>query len=180
VIVRTAITFTATIASTNGGAVSGTVTFKDGATTLGTAAVNASTRKATFATSSLNGGSHSITAVYSGNANNNGSTSPKLTQTVNKAATATTVASSLNPSTHGKAVTFTATVTPTSGGAISGTVNFKDGAALLGPVTLNASTHKATFTTSALAVGTHAITAQYAGSANFTPSASPALSQSVK
>jgi len=59
----------------------GTVTFKDGTTTLGTASVIAGI--ATYATASLSSGSHSITAVYSGDANYNTSASGILTQTVN-------------------------------------------------------------------------------------------------
>jgi hypothetical protein len=56
------------------------VTFKDGATALGTATL--SSGQATYATSALSGGPHSITAVYSGDASFADSTSPALTQTV--------------------------------------------------------------------------------------------------
>ena len=58
---------------------------------------------------------YAIIAVYSGDANINGSTSPSSNYTVNKASTTTTVASSNNPSGQGQNVTFTATVTPSSG-----------------------------------------------------------------
>jgi len=50
---------------------------------------------------------------------------------VNQAATATTVTSSLNPSTFGQSVTFTATVS-SAGGTPTGTVTFYDGATTLG------------------------------------------------
>ena len=63
------------------GALTGTVTFKDGSTVLGTGAV--AQGKATFATSSLASGIHNITASYSGNANYNPVTSATLVQTVN-------------------------------------------------------------------------------------------------
>ena len=77
-------TFTATVTakSPGGGIPTGTVTFKDGPSTLGTATLNGS-GQAMFTTSTLAAGSHSITASYGGDANFKGSTSPKFTQTVN-------------------------------------------------------------------------------------------------
>jgi hypothetical protein len=76
------VTFTATV---TGAAPTGSISFKDGATTLGTATLNGS-GQATLPVSSLTAGSHSITAVYGGDAGNNGGTSAALTQTVNTAA----------------------------------------------------------------------------------------------
>ncbi|MFZ0774523.1 MAG: Ig-like domain repeat protein [Candidatus Sulfotelmatobacter sp.] len=61
----------------------GTVTFMDGSTVLGTGTIVAGTGKASFSTSTLSEGSHNITAVYAGNANVIGSTSPILVQVVN-------------------------------------------------------------------------------------------------
>jgi len=78
---RTAVTFTATVKSTTTGTPTGPVTFKDGGATLGTGALISG--KATFKTSALSVGTHSITAVYSGSTSYNGSTSPVLTQKVN-------------------------------------------------------------------------------------------------
>src|SRR6266516_3324899 len=173
------VTFTATVAVVAPGAVSpsGTVTFLDGATTLGTGTLSGGT--ATFTTSTLAAGSHSITASYGGDGNFNTSTSAVLTQTVNKANTTTTVASSANPSVFGQSVTFTATVAVVSPGAGSpaGTVTFLDGATTLGTGTLSVGT--ATFTTSTLAVGSHSITASYGGDANFNTSTSALLTQTV-
>ena len=169
-----AVTFTATVTST-GGTPTGTVTFKDGTTTLGTGAL--SSGKATFKTSTLAVGTHSITAVYGGSTSFAGSTSAVLTQTVKQASSSTSLASSLNPSTFGAAVIFTATVTST-GGTPTGTVTFKDGTTTLGTGAL--SSGKATFKTSTLAVGTHSITAVYGGSSNFVTSTSSVLTQTVK
>src|SRR5439155_10707464 len=106
------VTFTATVAST-AGTPGGTVTFMEGAATLGTGNLNGS-GVATFGTSSLATGPHTITAVYGASGNFAGSTSNTLTQTV-AAATSTALTSSLNPSTVGQAVTFTATVTSGAG-----------------------------------------------------------------
>ena len=87
---------------------------------------------------------------------------------VPQAATSTTVSSSVNPSNVGQSVTFTATVT-SGAGTPTGTVQFKDGGVNLGPPqTLSGGV--ATFTTSSLTAGVHAITAEYSGDANFLPS----------
>ena len=169
------VTFTATVTS-SGGTPSGTVTFKDGATTLGTGTLNGS-GVATYATSTLTVGIHSITAVYGGDTNFATSTSSTLSQVVNQATSATGLVSSLNPSTFGQSITFTATVT-SSGGTPSGTVTFKDGAATLGTGTLNGS-GVATYSTTALSVATHSITAVYGGDTNFATSTSSILSQVV-
>jgi hypothetical protein len=45
---------------------------------------------------------------------------------------------------------------------------------------VNATTHQAKFTTSKLSVGTHSITAAYAGDIKFLSSGSPVLKQVVK
>jgi autotransporter-associated beta strand protein len=70
---------------------------------------------------------------------------------------------------YGTAVTFTATVTA-SGGPATGMVTFKDGGMVLGIEALNAGT--AAFTTSALTVASHSITATYGGDSTFAGSAS--------
>ncbi len=165
-----AVTFTASVSPATA---TGTVTFKNGAATLGTAAVAAG--KAKLTTSSLITGAHAITAVYSGSSTVAGS-SAALSQTVKKAATKTTLVSSLNPAKSGKAVTFTATVTP----GATGTVTFKNGGATLGTATINTSTHKAAITKSTLSVGTHSITAVYSGNANYATSTSLVLKQVIK
>ena len=74
-----AVTFTATVAGTNP---TGTVSFMDGSSRLGTGTLGAG-GAATFTTSSLSAASHSITAVYGGDANNAGSTSNAVTEVVN-------------------------------------------------------------------------------------------------
>jgi hypothetical protein len=77
-VVGQAVTFTASIGATNA---TGTMTFYDGATSVGSASVRSS--QTVFSTSGLSVGSHSITAVYSGDINLGGSTSGVLTQIVN-------------------------------------------------------------------------------------------------
>ena len=73
------------------------MTFMDGTTSLGS--VSLASGSATFSTSSLAVGSHNITAVYGGNANFTTSTSsPALSQVVNKAATTTSLTAVPSPS----------------------------------------------------------------------------------
>src|SRR5439155_7590842 len=174
------VTFTAGVTAASGSITpTGTVTFKDGVTTLGTGTLDGS-GQATFTTSSLTVPSHSITAVYGGDSNYNTSTSTALSQTVNKANTTTAVTSSPNPSVFGQSVTFTATVSAVAPGAGSptGTVTFKDGATTLGTGTLSGG--QATFSASSLSAGGHAtITAVYGGDANFNTSTSPNFTQTV-
>jgi len=152
------------------------ITFKDGATSLGVAPLNAD-GVATLPTP-LDPGVRSIVALYGGDKNFIGSDSAPYSQTV-KATTITTLASSSNPSTYGQPVTFTATVNA-SFGAATGTVTFTDGGATLGSVNLDAS-GVAAWTTSSLIVGAHAIVATYAPSAgsNFVESTSAPLTQNV-
>jgi hypothetical protein len=96
-----------------------------------------------------------------------------------KVTTSTTLASDANPSVYGQAVTFTATVSAADPGGDppSGTVQFKDGDLVLNTETLSGGA--ASFTTAALAVAGHSITALYSGDNNFTGSASPVLTQTV-
>ena len=79
------ITFTATIASNPPPAPTGVVVFNDGALTLGSAPVSTvgSVTTAVFSISTLSAGSHSITAVYSGDANFGTSTSTALNEVIN-------------------------------------------------------------------------------------------------
>jgi hypothetical protein len=168
-----AVMFTATV--TTGGSPTGTVTFKSDGATLNTVALTGNT--ASLSTSALTAGTHVITAVYSGDATYNASTSPVLKQVVSKALTAESLSSSQNPSASGQAVTFTATVT-SSGGVPTGTVTFKKGATALGPAA-TLSKGVATFTTSTLAAGSSTITAVYGGTANYSTS-SASMTQAVQ
>jgi len=169
------VTLTATLSPASA---TGTVQFVDGVTNLGSPAT-VNNGAAAMIVSSLSVGAHSITAVYSGDSNFSGSTSPALGQNVNQASSATAVTSN-NPSSFGQTVTFTATVSavPPGSGTPTGTVQFKDGINSLGsPVTLNSGT--ATFITSSLSIGTHNITAVYNGDASFMGSTSPLFAQTV-
>ena len=91
----------------------GTVTFYDNGVSLGTETLSGtSTDTATFTTNTLPTGKDAITAAYtSGDSNYNPGAPSAVNQVVDQAnTTTTTVASSVNPSLSGQAVTFTATV----------------------------------------------------------------------
>ena len=116
-----------------------------------------------MSTSNLAVGTHTLTAVYGGDSNFNGSTSLPVVVVITQVTPTITLASTPNPSTFGQSVTFTATLAG-SDTVPSGTVTFKDGAQTLGTGTLTNGI--ATFSTSSLSVGTHSITAVYGGDTN--------------
>ena len=166
------VTFTATVSPS---AATGTVQFKDGATVLGSATLSGG--KATYTTSALTAGTHSITVAYAGDSSHNSSTSAAVAQTVTAAAktnTTTGIVASASSVTAGQSVSFTATVSPS---AATGTVQFKDGATVLGSATLSGG--RAAYTTSALTAGTHSISATYAGDSSYNGSTSAGLAQTV-
>jgi hypothetical protein len=169
------VTFTAAVTSEAGAPPNGeTVTFKKGITVLGTGTLSGGT--ATFTTSTLPGGTNSITAVYAGDANFGASTSKADKQIVDKATTTTAIASSLNPSNTGQSVTFTATLTSQLGATVLGTVSFYDGSTLLKTVALSGGVAKCV--TTKLASGSHTIMATYNGNVDFETS-SNSLTQTV-
>ena len=169
------VTFTATVTPQAQGNPSGTVIFADGETQLGQ--VTLANGTATYTTSALGIGSHSITASYSGDSNYGSSNSTTLNQAVGVDSTTTTLSGAPNPANVAQSVTFTATVTPSSSGTPTGSVSFYDGESLLGNVPLNAGV--ATYSTSNLAAATHSITAIYSGDNNYGGSNSNTLSEVV-
>ena len=166
--------FTATVTNiTNGNTPTGQVEFFDGTTDLGAGIAlsggsNSATSTLTISTLAL--GNDAIQAVYSGTgvfADSN----DVLTQSVD-AATNTSVASADNASTFGEVITFTATVTNTSGagGTPTGKVEFFDGATDLGPgtaLTGTVASATSTLAISSLAVGGHSIRAVYTPTGHF-------------
>jgi hypothetical protein len=169
------VTFTSTVSATDSGLPTGTVTFSDGTVELEIASL--SSGQATYTTSALSVGDHIITAVYSGDNNFTGSTSPAITQTVKLTSTTTILTSSRNPSLLGDSVIFTATVSPTTGtGTPTGTVIFSNYDwenktwEQLG--TGNITSGQVTYMTSTLSVGNDDIQAVYKGDSDFYSSSS--------
>jgi hypothetical protein len=158
------------------GVPTGSVTFTDGTTKLGTVTLSGGT--ASYSTAKLTTSAHSITATYNGTGSFVSSSSI-LTQTVNPDNSTTGVVTSLNPSVFGQSVTLTAAVsanTPGSG-TPTGTVTFYFGSTSIGTGTLGGA--KATIKTAALPAGSDTITAVYGGDSNFVTSTSVGLIQVV-
>jgi hypothetical protein len=169
-----AVPFTATVSSSVGAPPNGeTVTFMKGTTVLGTGRLNGGS--ASFTTSTLPGGTDYIKAVYGGDSDFLRS-AKVLSQVVNKATTMTTLTSSLNPSSFGQSVTFTASVAPQFGGTVTGYVIFYNGTTAVKTVSLSVGVAK--YTTSTLTSGSHTITATYNGNVDFDGS-SASLTQTV-
>jgi hypothetical protein len=174
------VTFTAVVAAPGfAGTPAGTVTFTiDGhAQTPVPLSVIRGVDEATFATSTLTAGQHSVTAAYSGDTNlspSNGSLPTQIVNAANLHSTTTTIVSSLNPSKIGQQVTFTAVVSP---GAVAGTptgsVTFTIDGIPQTPVPLEVvkGSEHAVFSVATLTAGAHTISAAYDGNTTFAASA---------
>jgi RHS repeat-associated protein len=171
------VTAAVSVVAPGAGMPTGFVLFMDGAKKIGTRPLD-SHGHATLGTAILSAGDHTITANYLGDSDlaPSGTSSP-LQQSVGKASATTTIsAPSVTSSVFGQRVNFTATVTPLSPstGVATGSVNFLDGGVSIGSAVLNGTTRQAIFAISTLGVGTHSITATYAGDANFLATAKTA------
>ena len=167
--------FTATVTTSGAVPPTGNVNFKWNGNSIGSATLNAS-GVATLTRSNLNADTYPLTAVYTGDASNLGSTSAVMSQLVTRATSSATLTSSPNPSTQAQAVTFTATISsPTV--AATGPVTFTAGKTVLGTAQLSGG--KAKFTTSTLAVGSTKVTATYQGDSNIAGS-SASVTQTVQ
>jgi hypothetical protein len=164
------VTISATVTDINAGSTAtptGSVAFYDGPTSgtpIGSGSVNSS-GVATFTTSSLSLGQHTLNAVYTDTTDNNfqGSTAAPFTQTVANPTT-TTIAPPSTTLTYGQTTSYTVTVTSGSGtpsGSVALTIN---GVQQAGTQSLNGS-GQATLTVPVLDAGTYAIGAVYAGQA---------------
>lgn len=170
------VTFTALVSSLQGPIPDGElVTFFDGETAIAQGTTSGGT--AAFSTALLSVKTHAIRATYSGDATFKPSTKA-VQQVVKKYGTGTILISDPNPSSSGKPVTFTATVTSEGPAIPTGSVRFMDGSKTLNSVTL--SNGIAIFSDSKLTVGTHPITASYLGDNSSEKSSSQVLDQVVK
>jgi len=181
------LTITATLvpASQAAATPTGNVTFfVDGNPQQPAATLNSGAGTASITLTNLGGGTHTITASYTGDYFYSSTSAAPLTVTVAKLSTSTTVAitapdsnpTAANPT---QAVTLTATVAPLVSGFPTGTVSFYSGTTLLGSApTGSFSPNKTTteglakFTTTTLALGQYQVTATYSGDANYVGSSS--------
>ena len=162
-------------AAVTGSSPSGNVTFYDGAASLGAVGVTAgvATKSVTFTTN----GSHTLKAVYAGDIPNAGSTSSNLTQSI-KSTPAIVLANAPTTAYQSQNVVLTATIT---GASPTGPVTFNDttsgSTATWGPV--NLSSGKAAVTATFATVGTHTVTATYAGDAGNYGNTSAVISEVI-
>jgi hypothetical protein len=178
------VTYTATLTIPAGGvAATGTYAFTDNTVTIpgcGSAPIFGTT--ATCSTTYTAAGTHTIVATYSGDVNyitSNGS----MSETIDKAATTTTLSSSAGSAVTGQAITLTAQVTATlpGTGTPTGTVTFSDGGTAIAACSAQPvdGTGMATCTTGLPTAGSHNLTATYNGDGGYASSTSAPVTVTV-
>ncbi len=162
----TPVTLTAAVTGVAGIGPTGSVQFFDGTTSLGFG----SAPSATYAATLLPGQTHSLTAVYLGDANYTKATSAAMSTTVGTAATTTAVNPSATTALYGQAITLNVAVgsTATVNGTLpTGTLTFTGaGSVTSAPVSGGA----ANVSLNSLPAGTYTITTKYSGDANYAAS----------
>jgi hypothetical protein len=121
-----------------------------------------------------------VTATFAGNGSLQ-SNAASLTEVVTLIPTAITLTAAPNPAYQGQTVTLTATISPPltlSNLLAPSTITFLDGTTTLGQGTVNAA-GQAVLTVNTLALGTHSLTAVYAGSNIYTGSTSPVVQETI-
>jgi hypothetical protein len=172
--VGTNITLKATVTASSG-TPTGTVYFMDGSTTLGSAVLTSGV--ASYSTTTLSAGTHSITARYGGDSNFGTFTSAATTVTIS-ALPAPTIALTATPSTAivGNTIVLGAKLSGT-GSTPTGTVTFLDGTTTIGTGTL--ASGGASLSVSTFAIGTHSITLKYGGDSNYATATSSVVSVTI-
>ncbi len=170
------------------GLATGSVTFSDGATVLGTAYLGPAGGDAdglgpaaTLTVSNLAAGTHSITASYSGDGNLNPVTSGAVAELIGQPiATSTSLTSSPNPSPSGETASFTVDVSARGSPTFpTGQVTLVEGTTVLATAQVGSGS-PALLTLSNLAPGVHQVVASYGGDgADFAPSTSAPVTQVV-
>ena len=162
------LTLKATVTAASGPTPTGTVTFNNGAVSLGTASLDGSGAATLTLTPAV--GSYSITASYGGSATDKPSaSSPAIVVTVVASATTTSLTASPNALTFGQTLKLSATVASPTGATPTGMVEFRNGPVSLGTASLNGGVAILSLTPS---VGNYSITASYGGSTTDLPSVS--------
>jgi hypothetical protein len=173
IVVGQSVTFTAHIFPSG---TTGTVTFYDGSSIIGSASVNSS-GDAALSISTLSVGVHTISAVYGGSVTYSGS-SATLSQTVNKANTTSTIISqSSTTSVAGQPVIVAFGVSPIApgSGTLTGTVTVSDGVGDACTAAVGSGSCSLSFASA----GSKTLKAAYNGDSNFNPSTSASLNHNV-
>jgi hypothetical protein len=167
------ITLTAKVTG-SGDPPTGGVTFYDGAAML--SAVSLAGGTATYSTSVLSGGVHSLSATYWGDVNYSKQTPAPVSLTVNKATPTVSLTASATSIPAGTTVTFKVKVTGAAGANNpTGKVTLYSGSTILETETLSGS-GQVTYSTKSLPHGKQNITATYAGDGNYLKATSAPLS----
>jgi len=179
------VTFTATVTTAISTPATGTVEFRYGpaGATLLRSVTLGNNGVAVFQTSSLAPGTYQVVAYYTGDTDDATSNStPPVAQTITQIPTSTSLAATQNPISAGAILTLNsaviATASATGAGAITGQVQFSEGAVIYGSVTINGA-GDASFQISTLTAGIHNITATYLGNTNYATSTSTVLVETV-
>ena len=155
-------------------AATGTINFSDGTTKLGASQLSNGTAafSATFGP-----GTHNLVAAYGGDGNDSGSQSTSFTLIVNPAKVAVALTSSASPAQVLSRVAFNAIVSG-NGVTPAGNVTFTIDGASVATAALDAR-GSASFTDSALSVGSHTVVASYAGDTDNSAGTSASLSEVI-
>jgi hypothetical protein len=132
---------------------------------------------ADFTTSWAEMGSHTITAVYSGDGNFAESVSEPLTEEIGRAAAWTMLTSSVNPVLIGNEVAYTATVWGDAADVPGGTVTFYDNGEPVSTAALD--NGSASWSTRYDEAGPHAIQAVYSGDSTYAAGTSETFTETV-
>ena len=171
------VTLTATVTSASG-TPTGTVEFTWPGGSLGTATLSGGV--GTLDTAVLPVGDNTITAAYGGDTDHAAS-SGTVGQTVGRADTTTALGASGSSAVFGQSVTFTATMTaaaPGSGAPAGGTVDFRVDEASAGTGTVSGGS--ASWSTSGLPLGSHAVVAVFSGDTDYVGSTSLGVTVTIK
>ena len=136
-------------------------------------------------------GAYTFSAKFNGSTVFASSSSAPVQLNVARAPTAISLTASPNPATQNRTISLSANITALLSATVGpGSITFFDGTTLIasapfgsaGPIPANQLTNTATVTvnSSALAAGTHSITASYAGNNNFLPAVSSPLVVTIK
>ncbi len=169
------VTFTAKITG-NCNVPTGTVTFLDGTTVLGSVVLDGNA-SASLVAPSLFVGTHNITVTYPGDFNFEDSISNTVVEVVTGFPSTTSMSAAPNPASAFQSITLSATVSSAFGTPI-GTVAFMTGGVTVATATLNSS-GIATAVVSTLGAGTYSITAVYSGSTDYAVSTSAPVLEKV-
>lgn len=181
-VVGQGVTFTAQVSPATAGHPTGTVTFLVDGNPAATVSVNPATGQASFSTSSLSLGTHTVTAEYSGDSNYTGSQAGAIQDTVGADSTTTTITETAIRNKKGRIVkvmidTQVSAAAP-GAGLPTGSVTFFRGVRPIASTNLTDGAAALTLKKSA-ALKKH-FTVRYDGVAEFQASASPTVTVTKK